>query len=96
MRSSVHINFGPPLFDKLSACKTVVQTVLGGDPDDLSPYVFIGDALNDAPMFAGFARSVGVQNVRAWWDQLEHRPAYITTEAEGAGVRELASHILSL
>lgn len=34
-RSSVHVNFGPPEFDKLSACKTIVEQVLGGDPSDL-------------------------------------------------------------
>ena len=25
VKSSVHVNFGPPGFDKLSACKTVVE-----------------------------------------------------------------------
>src|SRR5215218_6864147 len=45
VRSSVHVNFGPPHFDKLSACMTVVRQVLGGDPGDLTPYVYVGDAL---------------------------------------------------
>ena len=96
VRSSVHVNFGPPLFDKLSACKRIVELVLGGDPADLSPYVFVGDALNDAPMFSGFPQSVGVQNVVRWWDELEHKPRFITSAAEGAGLRELVAHILSL
>lgn len=96
VRSSVHVNFGPPLFDKLSACLTVIRQVLGGDERDLSPYVYVGDALNDAPMFGGFPGSVGVANVRAWWDELPHRPAYVTARAEGAGLRELADHLLRL
>jgi HAD superfamily hydrolase (TIGR01484 family) len=95
-RSSVHVNFGPPGFDKLSACKKLVQLVLGGDADDLSPYVFVGDALNDAPMFAGFEKSVGVENVRRWWDELEHKPRYVTRSPEGAGLRELVAHLLEL
>src|SRR5678815_4480657 len=37
VRSSVHVNFGPPHFDKLSACLAVIQKVLGGDPADLTP-----------------------------------------------------------
>ena len=78
VRSSVHVNFGPPHFDKLSACMAVVRQVLGGDPADLSPYVFAGDALNDAPMFRGFPSSVGVANVKAWWDELVSKPAYLT------------------
>jgi HAD superfamily hydrolase (TIGR01484 family) len=93
-RSSVHVNFGPPHFDKLSACVTVVRHVLGGDGNDLTPYVFVGDALNDAPMFGGFPKSVGVANVRAWWDELTFKPAYVTERAEGAGLRSVAEHIL--
>jgi HAD superfamily hydrolase (TIGR01484 family) len=95
-RSSVHVNFGPPHFDKLSACISVIRTVLGGDGNDLEPYVFVGDALNDAPMFGGFPRSVGVANVKAWWDELEHKPRYLTERAEGAGLRELVDHLLTL
>jgi HAD superfamily hydrolase (TIGR01484 family) len=96
VRSSVHINFGPPHFDKLSACMTVVRQVLGGDANDLSPYVFVGDALNDAPMFGGFPSSVGVANVKAWWDELVFKPAYLTERPEGAGLRELIAHLMSL
>lgn len=96
MRSSVHVNFGPPHFDKLSACMTVVRQVLGSDANDLSPYVFVGDALNDAPMFRGFPNSVGVANVRHWWDELSHKPAFLTERAEGAGLRELIAHVMTL
>ena len=96
VRSSVHVNFGPPHFDKLSACMTVVRQLLGGDANDLSPYVFVGDALNDAPMFGGFPSSVGVANVKAWWDELPFKPAYLTERPEGAGLRELITHLMSL
>jgi hydroxymethylpyrimidine pyrophosphatase-like HAD family hydrolase len=96
VRSSVHVNFGPPHFDKLSACMHIVKRVLGGDTNELAPYVYVGDALNDAPMFGGFPTSVGVSNVRAWWDELSHKQAYITERPEGAGLRELVSHLLGL
>ena len=96
VRSSVHVNFGPPHFDKLSACTVVIRQVLGGDPADLTPYVYVGDALNDAPMFAGFPSSVGVANIRQWWDELSHKPAYVTERPEGAGLRELIAHLMSL
>ena len=96
VRSSVHVNFSPPHFDKLSACMTVVKQVLNGDANELSQYVYVGDALNDAPMFRGFPTSVGVANIKAWWDELDHKPAFLTERAEGPGLRELVSHILSL
>lgn len=96
VRSSVHVNFGPPHFDKLSACVMMVRKVLGGNVEDLSPYVYCGDALNDAPMFGGFPTSVGVANIKTWWEELSHKPAFLTERAEGAGLRELVSHLLSL
>ena len=96
VRSSVHVNFGPPHFDKLSACQQIVRKVLGGSTDDLAPYCYVGDALNDAPMFGGFPTSVGVANIRAWWDELTHKPAFITERPEGAGLRELVEHLLSI
>jgi len=96
VRSTVHVNFGPPHFDKLSACMTVVRQVLGGDANDLSQYVYVGDALNDAPMFGGFPSSVGVANIKHWWDELDFKPAYLTERPEGAGLRELIAHIMSV
>lgn len=96
VRSSVHVNFGPPEFDKLKACKTVVRRALGGDPNDLNPYVFVGDALNDASMFAGFPRSVGVANVLRWWDALTAKPSFLTDAEEGAGLREVLARVLQL
>jgi hypothetical protein len=47
-------------------------------------------------MFGGFPKSVGVANVRAWWDELDFKPRYVTTGSEGAGLRELVTHLLSL
>ena len=95
-RSSVHVNFGPPHFDKLSACVTVIRQVLGGDGNELDGYAFVGDALNDAPMFGGFPKSIGVANVRSWWDELSFKPAYLSERPEGAGLREVVEHVLKV
>ena len=61
-----------------------------------TPYAYVGDALNDAPMFGGFPSSIGVANVMAWWDALPHRPAFVTEAAEGAGLREVVANLRSL
>ena len=95
-RSSVHVNFGPPTFDKFSASKEVLKRVFGETEDNYDEYVFVGDSLNDAPMFGGFPNSVGVANVAERWDELTHKPKYKTDAAEGAGFCELARHILAL
>jgi hydroxymethylpyrimidine pyrophosphatase-like HAD family hydrolase len=96
VRSSVHVNFGPPHFDKLSACLAVVRQVLNGDANDLQQFVYVGDALNDAPMFGGFPNSVGVANIKQWWDELTARPAFLTERPEGPGLRELVEHLISI
>ncbi len=94
VRSSVHVNFWPPGFDKLTACRKVVHAVLGGNPTRLEPYIYVGDALNDEPMFRGFPRSIGVANVRDVWDDLVHKPAHVTRAAEGRGFEEVVRAIL--
>jgi len=94
VRSSVHVNFWPGRFDKLTACKRVVKDMLKGRSDDLSPYLYVGDALNDEPMFRGFPRSVGVANVRDVWDELGAKPARVTRSREGAGFEEVARAVL--
>jgi HAD superfamily hydrolase (TIGR01484 family) len=96
VRSSVHVNFGPPMFDKLSACLALVRSVLKCDPQQLDSYVYVGDALNDAPMFKGFPTSVGVANIKQYWDELAFKPSFLTEKPEGAGLRELVEHVLSL
>ena len=47
-------------------------------------------------MFGGFPTSVGVANIKTWWDELAFKPAYLTERPEGAGLRELVAHLLSL
>ncbi len=94
-RSNVHVNFCPPLFDKRVACLRLVHEVLGGDTADLAGYAYVGDSLNDAPMFDGFPTSVGVANIRDVWDQLPHRPAYVTPSRQAAGFRELVEQLLA-
>ncbi len=96
VKSSVHVNFGPPKFNKLSACMHIIEHVLEADPTDLSSYVYVGDALNDAPMFGKFPNSVGVANVKKWWDQLEHKPAMVTEQSEGAGLRQVIEQMLKI
>jgi HAD superfamily hydrolase (TIGR01484 family) len=96
VRSSVHVNFGPPGVDKLAACRQVAEVVFGRRPAEFDDFVYVGDALNDGPMFGGFAKSVGVANVMQWWDELEHKPKFVTQAAEGEGFRELAKRLLAL
>jgi HAD superfamily hydrolase (TIGR01484 family) len=92
VRSSVHVNFWPPGFDKLSACRRLIARRLHGRAED---HVYVGDALNDEPMFAGFPRSIGVANIRAVWTQLARKPRWVTRAAEGKGFEQVTRAILA-
>jgi hypothetical protein len=92
VRSSVHVNFWPPGFDKLTACRQVAAELFDGA--GLNAFLYVGDALNDEPMFAGFPRSVGVANVRDVWDELAAHPTRVTRRREGRGFEEVAAAVL--
>ena len=95
VRSSVHVNCWLGRFDK----RTMVERFLKSEwKTSLSHgdrrFVYVGDSLNDAPMFGAFALSVGVANVRDVLPLMETPPIYVTDAPEGRGFAELAGHIL--
>jgi hypothetical protein len=96
VRSSVHINCWLGRFDKLSAVRRFLKLAWGLrlEPGD-ERFVYAGDSFNDAPMFGGFALSVGVANVRRVLDRIDTPPAFITRAEEGRGFEELARAIVA-
>jgi len=95
VRSSVHINCWMGEFDKLHTARAFVRREWGlSFPRAQRHFVFVGDSYNDAPMFEGFTRSVGVANVRRVLAELPVPPAWITRQSEGAGFEELVRAVL--
>ena len=93
--SSIHVNgwFGD--YDKLGMTRTFARERLGIDLDAMKDeFAFAGDSPNDAPMFAYFAHSVGVANVRRYEALLTSKPAYVTRGEGGCGFAELIGHLL--
>jgi HAD superfamily hydrolase (TIGR01484 family) len=93
--SSIHVNgwFGD--YDKLSMSRLMFKEVFKQDLDQIrDQVVFCGDAPNDAPMFAFFPHSVGVANVRAFQNQLEASPTYVTRSEGGFGFAEMVAVLL--
>lgn len=94
--SSIHVNgwFGD--YDKLGMTRTFLAEALQIDLDaDRERFVFAGDSANDAPMFAYFPLSVGMANVREFFDRIATPPAYVTEREAGDGFVELAEFLLS-
>lgn len=94
--SSIHVNGWFGSYDKVGMTRAFAAERLGIDlarePDAA---IFIGDSPNDAPLFAAFALSVGVANVRDFAQRLEAAPAWVTSARAGAGFAELADALLA-
>jgi HAD superfamily hydrolase (TIGR01484 family) len=94
VRSSVHVNCWIGDFNKLSTAKRFIHRQWGLTLRDQDPrFVYVGDSFNDAPMFAGFALSVGVANVREIIEHIEHPPTFVTRGREGRGFEEVFRRI---
>ncbi|HUM10171.1 MAG TPA: HAD-IIB family hydrolase [Myxococcaceae bacterium] len=95
VRSSVHVNAWIGRFDKAWMVRRFIRSVWSERlrPDDRR-YLYLGDSLNDAPLFAAFRLSVGVANVRSVLGLLEHRPRFVTRAPEGRGFEEVARAVL--
>jgi hypothetical protein len=93
--SSIHVNgwFGD--YDKLAMARTLFAERFGLDlASGNRSIAFAGDSPNDAPMFAFFAHSVGVANVRRFEALLPEKPRFVTPSPAGAGFAEIVAHLL--
>ena len=94
--SSIHVNGWFGEFDKGRASLRLLAEHFG-DTDNAAQdrWVCIGDAPNDAPLFAAFRNSVGVANLRERVDLMPVLPAWTTQASYGAGFAELAQRLLA-
>jgi HAD superfamily hydrolase (TIGR01484 family) len=82
-------------FDKLAMTKRMMTELFGTDISrDAETCVYVGDSVNDAPMFGFFPHSVGVASVRQYADHMPSLPRWITESAGGAGFVEVAEKLL--
>ncbi len=83
-------------FDKLAMTRRMMAELFATDLGrDAECCLYIGDSLNDGPMFGFFPHSVGVSTVRHYADRLPVLPRWITKGAGGAGFVEVAEALLA-
>jgi hypothetical protein len=83
-------------FDKLAMARRIMRELFAIDLDrDAEACLYIGDSVNDAPMFGFFPHSVGVATVRDCLDHIPAPPRWITEGAGGAGFVEVAEKLLA-
>jgi HAD superfamily hydrolase (TIGR01484 family) len=93
--SSIHVNGWFGEYDKLTMSKILFKEIFKTDLDTIKENViFVGDSLNDEPMFEYFPNAVGVANVQDCCDRLVFKPAWITASKGGLGFSELANSLV--
>lgn len=93
--SSIHIHGWYGAHDKLVTTRALFSAVYGIDLGaERERFVYVGDAPNDAPMFAFFPNAVGVANLRRFLAQIATPPTYVTRHEAGAGFAELVDALL--
>ena len=94
--SSIHVNFWLGDFDKLSGVRLYLSgEAIGGLEELAEQTIFMGDSPNDEPLFAGFAHSIAVGNIRRFLPGLTHLPEFLTEGDSAEGFREAADAILA-
>jgi HAD superfamily hydrolase (TIGR01484 family) len=83
-------------FDKLAMALRLARDSFGVDFDSArESVVYVGDSLNDEPMFRFFPHAIGVATVASYLDRLEAPPRYVTQGPGGAGFVEVADALLA-
>jgi hypothetical protein len=82
-------------FDKLAMARVMALEVFGHDLSTMrDSTIYVGDSLNDEPMFNFFPHSVGVSTVRTFLPEMRSPPRWITRGPGGAGFVEMAEALL--
>jgi HAD superfamily hydrolase (TIGR01484 family) len=94
--SSTHVNYLFGDHTKATGIGALIEHLGKRRSIDSSQICFIGDSLNDEPVFAALPHTVGVANISAVWEQLSSRPKQVTKSHSGKGFEELAYCLLTL
>lgn len=96
--SSIHVNTWYGVYDKQTTfdhwMKDFGEKYLGRKFDK-SEWIYIGDSPNDEPAFEYFSKSVGVANLKDFYDQLKTYPTWVCDHQSGKGFEQLAQRLLS-
>lgn len=94
--SSIHVNGWFGAHDKLAGAQWVTERLFGRRlEDEMDHWVSVGDSTNDQLLFAAFANSVAVANVRRFIPALTSLPRYVTPSERGTGFAEVVTALLA-
>jgi len=95
--SSIHVNLWFGEYDKKKGFDHWLDRTRGEARHLVAPtsesWLYIGDSPNDEPLFATFKTSVGVANLKKYYDRLQFLPTWITSAESGAGFVQMADRL---
>lgn len=93
--SSIHINIWLSNYDKWKGLKSFFEFYYGiKDESFINESMYLGDALNDQPLFKDIPISVGMKSVEDNKEEFAYLPKYIAKDYGGYGIKEV-SKVLS-
>jgi HAD superfamily hydrolase (TIGR01484 family) len=82
-------------FDKLAMTRRIMTGLFAADIErDRDAFIYVGDSLNDEPMFGFFPNSVGVATVQNYVGRMNTPPKWVTEGGGGRGFAEVADALL--
>lgn len=57
---------------------------------------YVGDSMNDQQMFESLPLTVGVANIKHYWDKLDHHPSTVMSQPGGYGFAEFVDALLAV
>jgi len=94
--SSIHINSWYGEHSKKATSFQFLQEKGLSSSEILTQACYVGDSLNDQLMFAALPKSVGVANIKNYWETLLHHPKFVMSEPGGYGFAEFTKQLLAI
>jgi HAD superfamily hydrolase (TIGR01484 family) len=94
--SSIHINSWYGEHSKKVTSLKFLQEKGLSKTEIVSQACYVGDSVNDQFMFATLPKSVGVANIKDYWDKLLHHPKFVMTEPGGYGFAQFTNQLLAI
>jgi HAD superfamily hydrolase (TIGR01484 family) len=94
--SSIHVNCWYGDYDKLTCFNIFLKDFTEKSLQQMQDkIIYIGDSLNDEPMFEKLKNTIAVANINCFLGKLKYFPTYITEKESAAGFYEAVEIILA-
>lgn len=94
--SSIHINSWYGNHSKRNTALAYLKKHGLSETDILEQACYVGDSMNDQQMFDVLPKTIGVANIKKYWDRLQHKPAIVMNKSGGYGFAEFTDQLLAL